>query len=743
MSAPTLLGGVGSTFMAVEIIRDRAGVPHIYAQSTSDVYFGLGYAMAQDRLWQMDRLRRRALGRQAEILGPDYVQSDLLHRAVGIPAIAEREVERTDPATLSLLQCFVTGINRHIEACGRELPIEFRLLDYAPEPFSVRDTLAILRGEWWSLNGRLQTLTVAEAASRLPADLQAVFLEPEAPEQRILSPAAALPREADDGLQGMSDGTGSNNWAVAGWRTASGHALLCSDPHQPFWIPSSWYEYAIHGPEDNAAGAGHPGVPGLWWGTNGSIAWGITNNAASTRDLYREQVHPTDPQLYRDGDTWRRFEQRFEEIRVRAHAPVRHVQRSTVRGPVVNHVVPPLSGSDDEQPLSLRWVGQEHLDDVRASIAIGRARDWESFRAALRDWSVAVFNFGYADRSGRVGYQCAGRVPIRGRVTRGYREACEPADAWQGYVPFEALPHVVDPARGYIASANERVAPDDYPYALHGAWGAGHRAARIHQVLGGTERFDVEQAVALQNDIKSCRAERICPALVSRLAHSQDVDVVTLRETLAAWDNRYTTESPAPTLFETFMEAWQWRVAREHFPEHVAGLVHAASGAAARLIEQGDDDLHWFTGDLCSELEAVAREVVERVRARHGSDPLQWQWGKVHQVQWRHPLSRPGQTQFDIGPAAVDGGADTLRNTGAGQPAFAAAGGAEYRLIVDFAEPERFLAVQNVGNSGEPGSPHYADQFDAWLVGEYHVVSLNRSDVERDAEHTTLLHRQA
>jgi penicillin G amidase len=726
----------------VEIIRDRAGVPHIYARSTGDVYFGLGYAMAQDRLWQMDRLRRRALGRQAEILGPDYVQSDLQHRAVGIPVIAEREVERTDPATRHVLECLVAGINRHIEACGRELPIEFGLLDYAPEPFTVRDSIAILRGEWWSLNGRLQTLAVGEAASRLPARLRAAFLEPEAPEHRILPPDVARQKIADDVLQGMGDATGSNNWAVAARRTASGHALLCSDPHQPFWVPSSWYEYAVHGPEDNAAGAGHPGVPGLWWGSNGSIAWGITNNAASTRDLYREQVHPADPQLYRDGDTWRRFEERIEEIRVRGQAPVRHVQRSTVRGPVVNHVVPALDG-DVDQPLSLRWVGQEHLDDVRASIAVGRARDWDSFRAALRDWSVPVFNFGYADTSGRVGYQCAGRVPIRGRVTRGYRDACEPADAWQGYIPFEALPHVVDPARGYVASANERVAPDDYPYALHGSWAAGHRAARIHQVLAGTAKFDRQQAVALQNDIKSCRAERLCPALVDRLAHSTDVNVIALRDALGAWDYRYTTDRVAPTLFETFMEAWQWRVAREHFPENVAELVHAAGGAAARLIEQGDDDLRWFSRDLCSELEAAAREALEQVRARHGADPLGWNWGKVHRAHWRHPLSAPGQTRFDIGPVAVDGGSDTLRNTGAGQPAFAAAGGAEYRLIVDFAEPQRFLAVQNLGNSGEPASPHYADQFGAWLAGEYHVVSLNRSDVERDAENTTILHPQA
>jgi penicillin amidase len=537
----------------------------------------------------------------------------------------------------------------------------------------------------------------------------------------------------------MSDGTGSNNWAVAGWRTQSGKAMLCSDPHQPFWMPSSWYEYVVHGPEDDAGGAGHPGVPGLWWGTNQSIAWGITNNVASTRDLYREEVHPTDPNLYRDGDAWRRFEERVDEILVRGQAPVRHVQRTTVRGPIVNHLVPPLNGESSNAPLALRWVGQEHLDDVRAIVNIGRARDWDSFRTALRDWAVPVFNFGYADASGRVGYQCAGRVPIRGRTARGYRDANEPADVWQGVIPFEGLPSVVDPARGYVASANERPVPDDYPYPLYGSFGAGHRAARLHQALEGGGTVDRGQAIALQNDTKSCRAERLGRPLVTWLADANDPDVTTLRDAFTNWDYRYTTESIAPTLFETFMEIWQQRVARERFPAHLIDLVKLSGGVAAQLIERGDDDLRWFGGDLRTELLANARQTLERVRAKHGAAADGWKWGNVHQAHWHHPLSTSSRTDFDIGPSPVDGGGDTVRNTGAGQPSFVASSGAEYRIIVDFAEPDRFLAVQNIGNSGQPGDPHYADQFADWVAGTYHVVSLRRADLEREAEGTTVL----
>jgi penicillin amidase len=293
----------------------------------------------------------------------------------------------------------------------------------------------------------------------------------------------------------------------------------------------------------------------------------------------------------------------------------------------------------------------------------------------------------------------------------------------------------VDPARGYVASANERVAPDDYPYPMHGTFAGGDRAARLHQVLGGNAAIDRDRAIALQNDVKSCRAERLCPPLVRRLAAADDADVVFLRTTLEAWDYRYTVDGSAPTLFETFMDVWQERVARDRFPARVVDLVKASGGAAASLIERGDADLQWFSGDLEAEVLAAARAAVERVRQQSGVGPEE-KWGTIHQAHWRHPV---GADQFDIGPRPVDGGPDTIRNTGGVPPVFPAASGAEYRLVVDFAQPDQFLAVQNIGNSGQPGSPHYADQFDDWLAGRYHVVSLQRADVERDAEGATLL----
>jgi penicillin amidase len=292
-------------------------------------------------------------------------------------------------------------------------------------------------------------------------------------------------------------------------------------------------------------------------------------------------------------------------------------------------------------------------------------------------------------------------------------------------IPFDELPRMFDPGRGYIASANQRVAPDDFAHPMYGAWAAGYRGERIDQVLGAAQPFDRQQAIALQNDVTSIRASRLSPAIVSALAEGD-----TVRNVLAAWDFRYTVDSAAPTVFDTFMEVWQERTVRQYVPEPLWPLVAGQTGLAARRLEADADprDVH-----------AAAAETLIRLQHRFGADPNGWMWGKVHQAHWRHPISGSDHSWLDIGPAPVDGGSETLRNTGAGQPAFSANGGAEYRLVVDFSEPDHILAVQNIGNSGVPGTPHYADQFQPWLDGQYHVVSLCRAEVEADLERTTVL----
>nr|WP_277819089.1 penicillin acylase family protein [Pseudoroseomonas vastitatis] len=712
VSETTHLAGVSGK---VEIVRDDVGIPHIFASSSADLQFGLGFAMAEDRLWQIDRLRRRALGRQAEVMGQAYLATDIAHRTVGLPEIAGREAEAMDPITAPLVDAFVAGINRGIAVL--ELPPEFGILGYKPEPFTRVCVVAIARGLWWSLNGRIDRLAAAEAARFLPERLREDYLTPEGSDNLILpSPAFSPPHAA-----GTDDATGSNNWALNPALTG-GSAILAGDPHQPFWVPSSWYEFALHGPEDNAAGCGHPGVPGLLWGSNGTIAFCLTNNMASTRDLYAETVNPDDAAQYWDGEGWRAFEETTEVIYVKDAPDHSLTIRRTVRGPIVNALVPPLTEGGDP-PLSLRWVGMEHIDDMRALVNLSRAKDWDAFRNTLRDWSVAVFNWIYADIHGNVGYQMAGRLPLRPRFAYGYRDATNPDDRWSGYIPFEQLPHSYNPPRGYVASANQRVIPPEQEPMIYGAYSQGHRGIRLDQIFTAPSTHNRAATIAVQNDVVNTRAQRLVPAIL-RLLPAEDP----VARILGSWDFAYTLESAAPTVFETFMFLWQRAIVAAHMPARLRDLVVQQTGlGCAMLLEPERPFFPEGTGAVARD---VAAKVLDTLCDRLGVDGAAWVWGKVHLAHWKHPLSNAERSAtFDIGPAAVDGGSHTLRNTGGELPPHNAASGAEYRIVVDFAEPDRFLAVQNIGNSGIPGHKHYSDQFVPWLRGDYHTMHLNREHI--------------
>jgi penicillin amidase len=496
-------------------------------------------------------------------------------------------------------------------------------------------------------------------------------------------------------------------------------------------LPAIWYECRLVGPEDDLAGAAWIGVPGIWFGRNRRIAWGLTNNNVSLRDLYLEEIDPTAPERYRDGATWRVFGERTEVVPVRDQASERLVVRESVRGPIVNPIVPSVRAEGDP-PLSLRWVGLEHVDDVRALLAVGRARNWPEFREALRDWAIPTFNWGFADVEGNVGYQCASRLPLRGQPARGFRLANDPADQWHGYLPFDAQPTSFNPARGFTSSANNAPVPDDYPYRYAGAFAGGERAIRIRETLENASGFDRAACAALQNDTLSVQARQLCPVLLRRLTAAEDAEATLLHDCLVGWDYRYEPDTLAPTCFEAFLHQWKVRVATERFPAHLVSLATGQGDVHARLLES--DDLAWFHQDKQQAILACASQAFRELSERFGDDRANWAWGKVHRAHFRHPLSNPASADlFDVGPRGVSGSATTVRNTGLGtSPPFAADSGAEYRLIVDLADSSQLWSTLNIGQSGQPGSPHYQDQFQDWVRGDYHVLHLQRAAVEAE-----------
>jgi penicillin amidase len=725
----------------VEIIRDRWGIPHIFAERAWDLFFGYGFAVAQDRLWQIDYRRRAAYGMLSEVLGRAGLAEDRRSRILGFRQIAAREWEVISAEAREALEGYAAGVNAAIAHFGDELPLEFDILDYQPQPWTPLDTLTISRWYMWQFSGRIEGIVLAEAALRyLPPELAELYLSLEHGDVYIVPAEEHLARLAAEPL--VERPAGSNQWAIGPAKSASGSAILASDGHVPFTQPSTRYEVHLCGAGYDCIGIATPGELPLGNGRNRYISWGLTNNVSSVRDLYIEEVHPEDPSRYREGDAWLPFEVREEIIHVRGEEPVRLMVRSTVRGPIVNDLLPSVDPAGDP-PLSLRWVCQEPSDPLSVSLRAMRARSVEEFRALQADWPGGGQNPGFADSAGHIGYQMRGRIPIRGRITRGYRRANDPADRWQGFIPFHLLPGHVDPPRGWIGSANNPPAPSTPQAPLYGAYADGYRMLRIHHWLDQPRRYTRDDMAAMQMDDYSGRAAEVCPALVTvlqpasgRLAQALDL--------LRRWDYRFSLDSVAASIFQVFWLRWTRRVAAARFPAHLAGLAAGGANFVAHSLLTDGDRRGWFDGrSVQDEARQALEEALDWLEQRLGPDMSRWTWGELHPITLRHPLSSRSPelaAVLDIGPAPCPGSTGCLNQNGfAERERLETVSGPHYRFLADMAEPDRAWGVNTAGNSGHPASPHYADQFQDWLAGRHHPLLMDRDDILAEAEGVLIL----
>ena len=727
------------------IARNRWGVPHILAENDEDLFFSFGYAMAQDRLFQMDYLRRKSHGRLAEVLGRDGVHLDTVARTIGINRIAASEWSSTPAETRTLLQSFSDGVNAQIEQSSANLPVEFALLDYEPEEWLPVDCLAIAAEFRYYLTVRFPVIVGPELARRALGDdtLFSAFLTGEADEESILTAGAYPANESGVSTVGASvgdphEGQGSNNWVVGGDRTRSGLPMVASDPHIAFAAVSCWYEVQLTGGSFDVAGMAYAGMPAVMFGRNRHVAWGITNNICSQRDLYEERTNHLKPGCFLYDGEWEPERTLQETIQVRGEPSIHKTVRFSRNGPIVDEILPPEAAATD--PVSLRWLGHSDCGWLTSLLGIDRAGSVEELRAATRTWRVPTWSLVVADTSGHFGYQAVGGIPVRRVWERGYRPGWDPAHQWQGLIPFEQMPRLEDPDRGWVATANNRVAPNDFPYPLSGTWASGHRARRIRQMIETRDSFSRETFAEMQQDTRTLRADEALPGLVPVLQKSSDPRVLEAAGLLQAWDRNMAPDSAAALIFEVFFNRWCSNVAAERFEEELAdALSGTCGGLAGALIHE--DPADWFGSDTDREMSIVdaLSAALAEIESRLGPDMSDWAWGKLHKVQLRHVLSGRGDlgTLLDRGGLPVGGNGVTVCNTGF-DPNWGALMGANYRLISDLGE-NGMWAVESQGQSGHPGSDHYCDQLVEWLEGRYHFLALGAENALDQAESVGVL----
>jgi penicillin amidase len=746
---------------AVRIERDRWGIPSIFAEGDEDLFFGFGYAMAQDRLFQLDYLRRRGAGQLAEVLGPDgkelellgrvagfqsVLELDRLARTVGIRRIAAFELEVLPAETRRLLEAFSAGVNAVIEESRDRLPIEFDLLDYRPEPWTPLDCLTV-EGEFrWYLTGRFPVIVLPELARRALGEgpLYEAFLEVESDAVSILRPgeyptSAAGTQPVGRAAGDPDEGAGSNNWVLAGGRSATGKPMLGSDPHIAFDAVSCWYEVHLCGGSFHVAGMSYVGMPAVMFGRNPRVAWGCTNNICSQRDLYQEKIDPQHPGCFLFDGKWEPARELEEVIAVKGGDPVRLTVRFSRNGPIVDDVLPPVAR--DTGPVSLKWLGAYRGGWLSSLLAMNRAGSAKELHEALRPWHVPTFGVVFADTEGHIGYHAVGAVPVRGVAERGYRPGWDRAHQWQGLIPFEGMPQVIDPPRGWVATANNRPAPEDFPYPLSGTWSHGLRAERIHRMIEGKPVMHLADHVAMQHDTLSPRALRCVPPVVRILEGSGQAWAGEVVAALKAWDCRMSPDSVAASVFEVFFALWMRTVAEERFEPGLAPfLAEGLMGPAAALLVE--DRAGWF--HRRAREQAVAETMDKALvwlRERLGPEMKAWTWDQLHVLRLRHVLSGRGDLAelLDHGGLPAPGDAVTVCST-TSDGEFRVRMGGGYRMVADLAtDPPQLRAIDAQGQSGHPASAHYADGLDPWLAGEYHALVLDAGEASRLAVQRLML----
>jgi penicillin amidase len=756
---------------SLRIERDESGVPHVIAASEHDAAYGLGYAHAQDRLWQMEMNRRTAAGRLAEILGRGALETDRFLRTIGVRRTAERIYSNMDPEQRGLVDAYAAGVNAFLAARSGPLPAEFFLTGApAPEPWTAVDSIGWSLIMAWDLARYSHTMELRrlQLAQRFSvAEINDIYPPYPGASPPVTADYAELYRvmglrQADaagrtllgsigpDVGFGSGDDVGSNAWVAAGSRTVSGKPMLANDPHLGLSTPSVWYFAAITAPEVNVIGATLPGVPGILLGRNDRVAWGFTNTGADQQDLYLERINPEGSGEYATPEGWARFDERVETIGVKGEAAVQLMVRETRHGPVLSGLTTvDQSFHGPQYVLALRWSALEPDDHTFAAVrALNKARSVDEAEQALAGFQLVTQTALIADVDGQIGMVVTGRIPVR-RADNDL-QGLVPAPGWDarydwiGYLPFDQVPRMRNPSSGVLVTANHRIVSTDYPHHLTHDWFLPYRARRIEQLLNERARHDVTTFRAIQADVHSQAALD----LMERLKGTQPVTAAG-RDALARllrWDGRMDTDRPEPLVFHAWMRELKHRLFEDDFGDWTAVLIDAtertpfllrALSGKATARDWCDDRRTSHRVESCAALAAEALDAsVAALTAESGRDVAGLRWGEAHRAIAEHrPLSGVGglsrlfelRTPFPGDTYTVDVGALSHRS----EAPFATRHAAGLRSVYDLAASgNRSVWVLSTGQSGSPFSEQYADMLPLWRDVQYLPM---RPAVSRDA----------
>jgi penicillin amidase len=743
----------------VTVRRDQRSVPYIEAASDADLYFAQGYVTASDRLWQMDLLRRVARGETAELFGQQAIEGDKRWRRFGFAALTETASQNLTGEMRVAMAAYASGVNAYIATLDdNTLPVEFKILQYKPRAWTVADSLAIGAVMADALSSTWQTDLVRQQLSGISKEKFADLTNPVTPNDVVLygkdvtqskaqvsqskidisETFAALAKQDADLRKESLEMVGlyaeglaaSNNWVISGKRTADGKAMLANDPHLAPSAPGIWYLTSIKSPNVHAAGVSIPGMPAIIIGHNENIAWGMTNVGPDVQDIYLETIEgdmASGTAKYRTPTGFETIKTRKEKINVRGNvmkpdvSPVDLDVYETRNGPIVM--------TEGTKSYSLKWTALDPKNlDLGTFFKLNRAANWQEFQGALKNYGGSTQNFVYADVKGNIGWYVSGQIPIRrkGDGSLPYDGASTDGD-WTGMIPFEELPHLYNPPSGFIVTANQRIAGTDYKYQQMNRTYMSNRARRIYDLLSAKKQgLTMDDSRDIQHDVYSWSHVLLAKAIVAGGFASAETLAI-----LKDWDGKMTADSRGAVLANEIRNCINSKIADDNKPVS-AGLINA------RIFDLAvrEQPARWLPtayktyGELYKACDASARTTLAASRI-YGSDPTGWVWGRSFMSRFPHQLAAAPLigSQFATPNVGISG-SGLVPNVGSG---------VSMRLI---ASPGNWDATRHViplGQSGDPKSPHFKDQFDAWASGTPAIFPFTKAAVVKAAPDVVVL----
>ena len=746
---------------SVSVYRDSAGVPHVYADNARDLYRATGYLMAQDRLWQMDLFRRVTQGRLTEIFGKRMLEDDMIMRSLKIPAKSRKVYKRSDERVREALRAFAAGVNVYLEHHRQELPPEFTLLGYQPERWKPIHSINLIGYMAWDLAPAWEAEVVMnKIAAVVPGEKYrqmvpktdrqdaSVYTPPK--ESSAASPSLSLLLDHSRRLEqmGLKIFSGSNNWAVSGKKSETGKPLFANDMHLGLFAPGIWYQiHQVVEGQVNVTGVALPGQPLVISGHNDSIAWGMTNVMVDDMDFYRETLRPGDSAQYRLNGEWKDMKVEQERFILKDGDTLTRRLYYTHRGPVISRFK-----DITDRTLSMRWVGNAYSNELRSVYRLNRASNWADFKDAVRSFRSISQNIAYADVQGNIGMYCCAGVPIR----QGNASTIFPGDTtrydWQGFVPFDELPHQYNPEKGMVSSANNRTVHPDYPHYISHWFDLSPRIDRIRQMLQQQERLSVQDFMDIQTDHRSRMVDLFRDKMLQVVRDSGELSPEQQQAVglLARWDRVYRKESAAAAIFEQFYVTFLRNLIRDElggglYKEYLGSKIlvrNLMKNVWKQEASPWCDDVNTpEKEDFEAIIEQSFNQTLARLTEQMGQDPDSWEWGRIHQLELKHPIG--GEVPvldllFDMnrGPFQVGGSFHTVcpYSYSFDEP-FTVNHGASHRHVYSTADWNQSRTIIPTGTSGIPASDHYCDQTRRYIQKTYRRDLFEREKIETHARY--------